>query len=323
MSMLDHALRYHDEGLCVIPIKPRDKAVALPTWEEYQGRISTAEEIRRWWGGNPNYNVGAVHGLNGYISIDIDHNTGIFEKLTADLPQYTAGRIEQSGSGKGYHIPLFIDEFPQLGYDSSKQRPKGNKTWATRQGDVNIRARYCQTVIPPSIHPTGGLYKFLNEKSITRLHDVNELVSWLNIQAPQAAAVTPQRNRPPVSNPNDALAHLKDQFPFLVETFASVGITGEVERVGDELRIKGHGGLFVNELTRRWYNFRDEMGGDVIDAFGWAKYGASWDRYNRQQFAEIMRDMKDRAGIGTVRDLGATPATKPTRAFKLAQGYWR
>ena len=142
MNLVDHALFYHNHGVCVIPCRPRDKAPALAEWAEYQQRMSTAEEITAWWRSQPLYNIGLVHGVNGFVSIDIDHDAGAFQDLREKFPSLTVGRLEQSGSGQGYHIPIFLEEYPNLGYDNTKDRPKGNRTWKYSGGEINIRARW-------------------------------------------------------------------------------------------------------------------------------------------------------------------------------------
>jgi len=293
MNMIDHAKEYAAKGICVIPCKPRDKSVALPAWEEYQTRQSTIKEIEQWWASNPRYNIGLVHGVNGFVSIDIDHDTGALEEMRARFPELTSGRIEQSGSGQGYHILLFVTDYPNLGWDTSKDRPKGNQTWKTKFGSINIRARWCQTVAAPSVHPTGGVYKNIQEGEIVRTENLNTVIAWLNSLCPP-----PEKNHSTPTYSSDT-ADVKNRFADLVGTFAELGITGEVKQDRGELRILGHGGLMVNPETRQWFCFTDEVGGDVIDAFGWVKFGRAWDRHNKSQFAEVMADMRARAGIAT------------------------
>ncbi|MBD3261576.1 MAG: hypothetical protein GF334_07840, partial [Candidatus Altiarchaeales archaeon] len=73
------AIYYHKEGLNVIPVTPGDKNPALSSWKEYFERYSTKDEITHWWnnGHDQLFNIGVVH-LDGFISIDIDHDQGIY-----------------------------------------------------------------------------------------------------------------------------------------------------------------------------------------------------------------------------------------------------
>jgi hypothetical protein len=323
--MLDYALRYHDENLDVIPVQPRGKSVALPTWEEYQTRCSTSAEIKVWWSRTPTANIGIVSGVNQFTIIDFDHDNGIYNSMRAKFPELFSGRIEQSGSGQGYHVPLFISSLPDLGYDNSKNRPKGNKTWHTKTGDVNIRARWCQAVTAPSIHPSGGVYRFIQEGDIVRAPDLTAVIAWLNEIDPSARIVTSRRNTgAPATTGN---LPIKAYFPSVLGAFAQLGYTDETKpATGGETRIPGHGGLIVDADDRRWYCFSDEIGGDVVDAFGWAKFGQRWDRHDRGMFSSVMRDMERAAGIGDTRQLVGSRANHPTFntwGSKLKSSYWQ
>ena len=324
-TMLDYALRYHDENLDVIPVQPRGKAVDLPAWEEYQTRCSTSAEIKAWWACTPTANIGIVSGVNNFAMIDLDHDSGIYSTMKAKFPQLFSGRIEQSGSGAGYHVPLFVSTLPDLGYDNSKNRPKGNKTWKTKTGNVNIRARWCQAVVPPSIHPSGGVYRFIQKGDIVRAPDLTAVIAWLNEIDPSARIITTKRNASATGQSNKL--QIKDYFPAVLGAFAQLGYTDKTEpERGGETRIPGHGGLIVDADDLRWYCFSDECGGDVVDAFGWAKFGTQWDRHNRSMFSAVMRAMEQAAGVGDTRRLVGSQANHPTFntwGSKLKSDYWR
>lgn len=333
MNMIDHALYYYAEGLCVIPVKERDKAPALDEWEEYQFRRSTSEEIIQWWTRNPNYNIGLAHGVNGFATLDIDDDKGIFQDMRDQFPELMSGRIEQSGSGDGFHIPLLLQEYPDLGYDNSKERPKGNRTWGKlskkhldagnkNQGSVNIRARWCQTVAPPSVHPSGGIYRVISPGCICRISNLNRLIGWLNTIYPQAKDTTPKTSHNP--NSNHSRIEIKDYYPDLISACRMIGIAGEAVKDKGEIRILGNGGLMIDESKGRWYSFTDEMGGDVIDLFGWSKFGTAWNRYNKRQFSEVVEYMKALAGVGTTRTIAREWKGKATPKWgdKLPGGYW-
>ena len=313
-------MRYHDEGLSVIPIAPHDKRPALSTWEEYQFRQSTATEIRQWWG-QADYNIGAVHGPNGYAMIDIDHNAGAMESLKEKFPRLMGGRIELSGGGAGYHVPMFLERLPELGWDNSKQRPKGNKTWRTPQGDVNIRARYCQTVLKPSIHPSGRLYEFWQEGDIVRLPDVDGVIEYLNGVCPAQAILEARHVVQPT--PHGGPLDIKAYFPDVLGVFQSFGMAGDTQAEGGEVRILGNGGLLIQTDKQVWYSFREEMGGDVVDAFGFCLYGGQWNRYDKKQFLSVMTEMKLRAGIGYTRASAPVASSGKQSAVWGLRSYWR
>lgn len=291
-TLAEAACYWHSLGLCVIPVKPRDKAPLLSTWEQFHTRQSTAEEVARWWTQTPDANIGIVHGVNNYITIDIDHDAGMLALLRQAFPKLTAGVIELSGSGEGYHIPMFLTHLPDLGWDNSKERPRGNMTWKTKRGAVNIRCRWCQSVVPPSIHPSGNAYTFIQRGQITRADNLSALITFLNQLDPQ-----PVRKRQPVSQPVNANGSIKAHFQDILAVFRSLGFNDATQTEGDEIRIMGHGGLLVRPDTGMWYCFSDEIGGDAIDAFGWVRFGQRWNRYDKTLFRQILTEMETAATL--------------------------
>lgn len=305
--ILQAALDYHNDGLCVIPVKQRDKMPALPTWEEYQTRQSTEEEINRWFGNGHQYNVGIIHGevSGNYIALDIDHDDGLLDELFENHSDLFGGRIEQSGSGQGYHIPLRLDKLPDFGFDSRQQRPRGNKTWKTDRGIINIRCRFCQTVAPPSIHPTGNLYKFVKNGNITRLKNLDSLIAWLDQIAPpkMPESKIPRRAVAPAKS-DDLLSEVKSAWNCL-KVFDHFGMAGNIRQEHNgEFRLLGNGGLLVTEDLNLWYNFSDEAGGDCVSAWGYCRLGSSYD--NARHFRQVLLEMAEAAGIAADKRTGQT-----------------
>ena len=274
-EMLAAALQYHSEGLCVIPVREREKMPALASWEEYQTRCSTEQEIRTWFGNGNRYNVGIIHGpiSNNYVTIDLDHDGGLYDALQGQFPQLFTGRLEQSGSLEGYHVPLRLDELPDFGKDHRKERPRNGRTWKTEKGIANIRAGSGnQTVVPPSIHPSGNRYRFIQEGPITHIHDLNDVIAWLNELAPPPAPRPAPGHRRDGAAPagDDLVSTVRAAWPSALDVFDHFGIAGRTQQERDgETRILGHGGLLVADAdTTTWYCFADEMGGGVFEAWG-------------------------------------------------------
>jgi hypothetical protein len=300
MDFLQAALSYHGEGLCVIPVKPGGKAPALASWERYQTTRSTEDEVRAWFGNGRSYNVGIVHGevSGNYVTLDVDHDAGIYAMMQDTFPKLFDGRLEQSGSGGGYHISLRVDRLPDFG--THLQRPRGNRTWKTEHGVVNIRARFCQTVAPPSIHPSGKPYRFIRTGPITQLPNLNELIAWLDRLSPSKAGLKPQGNTPrPIRPPaaNSLVEAVKAAWPTAVGVFKHFGLEiNQRQEPNGETRLLGHGGLMIAaDDPAVWYNFSDEIGGSVIDAWGWQRFGSAFDR--RRHFRRVLLEMAQAAGI--------------------------
>lgn len=300
-EMLQFALQYHDEGLCVIPVRPRQKMPALTSWEVYQTRTSTRREVEHWFT-NTSFNIGIVHGevSNNFITLDVDHDNGLWDLLNSQHPHLLTGRLERSGGGAGYHIPLFLERLPDFGFNSKQERPRGNKTWKTENGHINVRARFCQSVAPNSVHPSGGRYIFIQDGPIARVESLDLLIAWLNRLAPPPPPkriTGPRRNRP-----HDATGTLLEAVRSAWSTldiFDHFGLAFDVrkERNG-ETRLGGNGGLLITE-GGEWYNFSDEYGGHIIEAWGWCRFGSAFNK--RTQFRQVLLEMARGAGIDTAR----------------------
>lgn len=300
--MLHEALAYHAEGLTVIPIREREKIPAVEvmggTWEQYQSRMSTAEEITHWWsnGYHKTFNIGIVHGevSNNYITLDIDHDTGLMTQLVHEHEYLLEGRIEQSGSGQGYHIPIRLESLPDFGLDHKGNRPRGNRTWKLDTGHLNIRCRYCQTVAPPSIHPTGNPYKFIQTGEILQLPNLDNLIEWLN-KLTTPAPISPGRVTTYTSD--DLLTKVKDAWN-VFKVFQHFGKAGSPRtEPNGEIRLMGNGGLLITQDLQQFYIFSDDFGGDIFHAWGYCRVGSSYN--NQQHFYPMLLEMAKAAGIKT------------------------
>lgn len=298
--MLEAALRYYDEGLCVIPVVYGDKMPALKSWEEYQERRSSKDEIVQWF--ESPHNVGIVHGevSGGYVSLDIDHDNGLLKVVGRKFPHLVEGRIEQSGSMDGYHVPLLLEELPDFG--ENKGQPKGNKTWKVKEkGKINIRARRCQTVVPPSLHPSGNQYHFIQDGPIVQRPNLNDLLYWLRQFEPPKREYRKARKRDKNvnSNGNSLLeAALGAWTP--LDVFKHFGLANKVrDDARGEIRLLGNGGLLINQDEGEWYCFEEEVGGGPVEAWGWCRHGSAFDK--QRQFRETLLEMAQAAGIDTAR----------------------
>ena len=61
ISNLESALKYLNRGFSVIPIKANSKE-PLIGWKKYQTQRPTEDEVRGWWGKNPDANIAIITG---------------------------------------------------------------------------------------------------------------------------------------------------------------------------------------------------------------------------------------------------------------------
>ena len=149
-SLLHEALKYHEMGLSIIPIKPKDKR-PLVKWEPYQQERAEADQIRQWWQKWPKANIGIVTGnLSGIDVIDIDSGKG-FSEVTKLLPKEFS-TVEATTPRGGRHL-----------YVKHKEG-QGNATGFIK--DVDYRGQGGYIVAPPSVGENGKPYAWVTDKAL-------------------------------------------------------------------------------------------------------------------------------------------------------------
>lgn len=151
------ALKYIEQGFGVIPLREREKVPA--TSHGLKDATDNPEQVEVWWGFGrhagfkKDFNVGLVLGgaSNGIIALDIDTHgaDGLktleeFELKNGKLPKTARAK---TGSG-GMHL---------LYRTSRKLRP-----WANPKLGIDLRADDSYIVAPPSIHPNGTAYEWID-----------------------------------------------------------------------------------------------------------------------------------------------------------------
>jgi len=139
---LDQALRLLSLGFSVIPLKARDKRPALASWKPYQERRATVEEVREWFDGGVDLNIGIVTGaVSELVAVDGDSLDAV-NWLQSNHPSPMRTR-----TGKGKH---FFFRHPGVTI-------KNNVKLGGMALDVRGDGGY--VVAPGSIHPNGAMYE--------------------------------------------------------------------------------------------------------------------------------------------------------------------
>ena len=174
--VLDAALSYLKLGYSVIPIcRPIDKDTcnyhrkceypgkrpALKSWTEYQHRLPTEEEVRKWFK-NDDYNLGIVTGrVSNLAVIDCD---------TSQAEDYL----------QGGGIPITATSRSARGAKYFFRMPEGvelkNRTNIVK--GLDVRAEGGLIVVPPSIHASGVTYIWEPDLSPFETEPA-ELPTWL------------------------------------------------------------------------------------------------------------------------------------------------
>ncbi|MGC9106567.1 MAG: bifunctional DNA primase/polymerase [Infirmifilum sp.] len=153
-NVLEVALSYLGKGLSVIPLKPRDKTPRIE-WEKYQHQLPTEKEVREWFSKWPDSNIAIVCGrISGnLVVIDFD-NREIHNEWVKSLPDELKQLYEWTWkveTGKGVHVYFRLADASQVPRTKPRLKP-----------GLDIKAEGGYVVAPPSIHPSGKRYEFLN-----------------------------------------------------------------------------------------------------------------------------------------------------------------
>lgn len=163
MDMLKVAKEYIEKGWCVLPVGKGMKS-PMVNWKEYQHKRPSEQEIKQWFEGKSNKDVGicVVTGkISGITVIDIDHKTRTFG--------FNAKYWSKTGSGNKH---LFY------------KYKEGYKTTTRVNGDpVDIRNDGGVIVLPPTIHPSGNQYEW-------QLRDELMEMPYIEMKAKPASSVT-------------------------------------------------------------------------------------------------------------------------------------
>jgi hypothetical protein len=190
-SMLDHALAYAQQaGIPVLPLKPRQKEPACQHGKD--DATTDPDQIRAWWTANPDYNIG-IRPPAGVLVLDVDTQHGGPAQLAALFDRHgllPATWQARTGQG-GQHIWLRANGGPFRG----KLAP-----------GIDIKHHSGYLVAPPSIHPNGNRYEWLNHNLIAYAP------AWVRTLA--APPSPPPRTYAPASGSSSAaLVHVVSTAP--------------------------------------------------------------------------------------------------------------
>lgn len=110
----EKAKAYLMAGLSVLPANKAQKRPCLPQWSEFQTRLPTEEEVRRWFVQAQEAICIVCGRISGNLEvIDFDNHGELFPKWKESIPAdlLTKLVIEQTPSG-GYHAAYRMESEP-------------------------------------------------------------------------------------------------------------------------------------------------------------------------------------------------------------------
>ena len=150
--MKENFENYIECGFTLVACAPKDKKPIESGWQN--SKSTTMEDYYRWIQKNPNINIGMLTGKpSGVIGIDVDGEEGMkhLEKISkGDLPDTAKFNTPGGGIRLLYKYPNHIE------LKTKVDRLDGEHSEVCFMSDGK------QTLLPPSIHPNGGRYEWIN-----------------------------------------------------------------------------------------------------------------------------------------------------------------
>jgi len=145
-------------NLRLIPLLPKNKIPAIKDWTNKASY--EAEVIKEWYVSNPEYNWGIATGSKSNIFVvDIDPKNGgdeTWEEIIKAQGEPATVTVK-TGSGGSHYYFLYPVNFVV-----------GNSSGKFGKG-IDIRGEGGQVVIPPSFHPNGNQYEWINDPETTAI----------------------------------------------------------------------------------------------------------------------------------------------------------
>ena len=162
------AAEYAAQGLSTIVAAPRTK-VPLVEWKAYQYEPPSALEREAMFSFDDNLNIGVVCGA-------ASNNLAVIDAESMRAFETQLRRCEQAGIAN-----TWIDETSRGGHIFA-HLPIAVKPKSFKGDGFEVRAQGQFILMPPSVHPSGAVYKFINRPaSIIRVPSLDAL-DWLGLQ---------------------------------------------------------------------------------------------------------------------------------------------
>jgi hypothetical protein len=175
------ARHYIEKGWCVVPVQSRGKGPYKNSWQNLR---MTANEVDESFKTSDNVGIHTGQPSKGLVDVDLDCPEAI-ELADEFLPR--TERISGRQSSPRSHRWYYADPIPEYKKYSDTKGKNGQRTVL-----VELRAKGHQTLVPPSIHPSGQRIRWYGRGEPARV-DGKKLVKQIN---ELAACVELSRNWP-------------------------------------------------------------------------------------------------------------------------------
>jgi hypothetical protein len=145
-SLQEWALEYAGQGYRIFPCFPKAKQPHIRGG--FKSATKDPKQIKQWWSTITNANIGLVPGSAGHLVIDVDGPEG---RATAERLRLLPSGTRTVNTGRGLHLYF---------------KHPGGKIGNKRLGQgLDVRADHGYVLAPPSVHPTGAVYTWVDPTS--------------------------------------------------------------------------------------------------------------------------------------------------------------
>lgn len=198
-----NAQSFIDKGYSVIPDKYKSKLPAIRAWSEYCQRMPTNKEVTDWSNNFTESNLSICLGeASGVIAVDVDtEDLEILEIIKANLFPSPYEKVGSKGFTRFYKYTTEVTQVFKHNKDVAFELLSNGK----------------KSTLPPSVHPTGGSYKWsgpslldINPEELPILPPINlaRVFDLIIAKFPQDEVNLDGRNKFTTSGRNDDLTKL-------------------------------------------------------------------------------------------------------------------
>lgn len=213
MTLIEFAQAYQErQGWACIPCEPRSKK-ALIAWKAYQERLPDEQEMHDFFIGHEDRNLAIITGdvSNRLLVVDFD-NLSLFDEWF--FKRFRKASLSVT-TGKGVHIYFKLAD--------GEAAPVNGKFQIHGQNAGDIRYNGGYVLAPPSVHPSGASYQWVDAPLLTvRFADLKLERAKGNATPPPQQPVRPAAPTAP-ENGNGNIRNPK--------AYADAALTRECEKV--------------------------------------------------------------------------------------------
>jgi hypothetical protein len=179
MNLQEFVRFYRGLRLCVVPAIYRGKRPEID-WKKYQTRQPTDEELETWFNDGRAHNIAIVCGevSDNLVVLDFD-DVNVYQRFFDTSKLESSTLVVRTGSGKR-HVYF--------------KTPKPIASFRIPQIKLEVRSTGNIVIAPPSLHPSGNRYEFMNPEiqEIATIKDLPEVIwtiaeSRFGVQKPSFA----------------------------------------------------------------------------------------------------------------------------------------